>query len=292
MQILLFGKNGQLGWELRRTLAPLGDVHACDLPEVNLTDEDQVRMVIRDVRPDVIVNAAAYTDVDKAESEPDLAVAVNGTAPGILAEEAKALNVVLVHYSTIYVFDGKKGDAYNETDLPNPVNAYGWSKLAGDQNVQQVGGSYLIFRPTWVYSLRSGGFVLKVLEWARKNEILKIVDDQVGSPTWARMLAEITAQVLAKVGDHPSSWVKERRGIYHLGGDGAASRLEWAEAILKSDPRKEEQIVREIQPAKSSDFPTPAKRPLYTPLNCDLFADTFDLRMPDWEESLRLAMGE
>jgi len=266
MKILLIGKNGQLGWELQRTLAPLGDVTAIDFPEINLADENQVRAWVRDVHPNIIFNVAAYTAVDKAESEPELAMAINGTAPGILAEEAK--------------------------DQPNPINSYGWSKLGGDQNVQQVGGSFLIFRPAWVYSLREGGFVQKVLTWARTNETLKIVSDQVGSPTCARMLAEISAQVLAKADRDPSSWVKERCGIYHLGGEGAASRLEWAKAILKLDPKKEEQIVKEIVPAKTSDFPTPAKRPLYSPLNCDLFAGTFGMRLPGWEDALRLAMGE
>ena len=262
MKILLIGKNGQLGWELQRTLAPLGEITAIDFPEINLAIEDQVRVWVRDVHP-----------------------------PGILAEEAKALNAAFIHYSTDYVFDGTKDEAYIESDLPNPINSYGWSKLGGDQNVQQVGGSFLIFRPAWVYSLREGGFVKKVLHWARSNETLKIVSDQVGSPTCARMLAEISALVLAKAGNELSAWIKERSGIYHLGGDGAVSRLEWAKAILDLDPKKEEQIVKEILPAKTSDFPTPAKRPLHSPLNCDLFANTFGMRLPGWEDALRLVMG-
>jgi len=226
-----------LGWELQRTLAPLGEVTAIDFPEINLANEDQVRGWINDICPDVIVNAAAYTAVDKAESEPELAMAVNGTAPGILAEEANALNAAFVHYSTDYVFDGTKGEAYIESDLPNPINSYGWSKLGGDQNVQQVGGAFLIFRPAWIYSIREGGFVQKVLSWARMNETLKIVDDQVGSPTCARMLAEISSQVLAKADSNLTKWIKDRSGIYHLGGEGTASRLEWAQAILKLDPK-------------------------------------------------------
>jgi len=291
MRILLIGKIGQLGWELQRTLATLGEVTAVDYPEIDLADENSVRGWVRRVRPQVIVNAAAYTAVDKAESEPDLAMAVNGTAPGILAEEAHWLGAAVVHFSTDYVFDGTKGKAYDESDGPNPGNVYGWSKLAGDQNIQQVGGAYLIFRTTWVYSLRQGGFVQKVLGWARKNETLRIVSDQVGSPTWARMLAEITAQVLAMGKEDIVPWAMNRRGLYNLGGEGAASRLDWAKAILKYDPKPEEQVVKEIRPALTSEFPTPAKRPLYSPVNCDLFADTFGLRLPDWEMALRLAMA-
>jgi dTDP-4-dehydrorhamnose reductase len=238
MKILLIGINGQLGWELNRTLLPLGDVIGVDYPEIDLAQERSIRDWVERIRPAVIVNAAAYTAVDKAESEPELAMAVNGTAPGILAEGARELGAALIHFSTDYVYDGTKGDAYIETDLPNPLNVYGWSKLAGDQNIQQVGGVTLIFRTTWVYSMRQGGFVQKVLSWARKNETLRIVSDQVGSPSWARMLAEVTAQVLAKGGNDPTPYLYERRGLYHLGGEGAVNRLDWAKAILKYDPKR------------------------------------------------------
>ena len=291
MRILLIGKTGQLGWELLRTMAPLGDVVVVDYPEIDLSDENSARDWVRRVQPQVIVNAAAYTAVDRAEDEPELAMAINGTAPGVLAEEARSLGAALVHYSTDYVFDGTKGEAYIESDTPNPLSVYGLSKSAGDQNVQQVGGANLIFRTAWVYSLRQGGFVQKVLGWARQNETLRIVSDQVGSPTWARMLAEVTAQVLAMGGANPADWVAERRGLYHLGGDGAVSRLDWAKAILKYDPKLEEQVVQEVLPALSSEFPTPARRPLHSPLKCDLFTDTFGLRLPGWERALKLAMA-
>jgi dTDP-4-dehydrorhamnose reductase len=167
---------------------------------------------------------------------------------------------------------------------------YGLSKLAGDQNVLQVDGNYLIFRATWVYSMRQGGFARKVLEWARKNPELRIVSDQVGSPTCARMLAEVTAQVLGMARGDLSGWLSERRGLYHLGGKGAVSRLDWARKIIEFDPRPEEQVVQEIKPALTSDFPTPATRPLYSPIDCTLFADTFNICLPDWEHSLRMAM--
>lgn len=290
MKILLIGNKGQVGWELNRTLLSLGEIIVVDYPEIDLARETSVREWIRQVKPQVIVNAAAYTAVDQAESEPDLVMAINAIAPGIMAEEAEANNAALVHYSTDYVYDGTKGEAYIETDLPNPLNVYGWSKLAGDQNIQQVSGSYFIFRTTWVYSKRQGGFVQKVLDWARKNETLRIVSDQVGSPSWARMLAEITSQVLAKAGNEPVSWIRKRRGLYHLGGEGAVSRLDWAKAILNYDPNPEQQIVKEILPALTVDFPTPAERPLYSPVNCDLFTNTFGLRLPDWESALRVMM--
>jgi dTDP-4-dehydrorhamnose reductase len=291
MKILLIGTNGQLGWELNRTLLPLGEVVGIEYPDIDLSQEQRIRAVIHDVNPQIIINAAAYTAVDKAESEPELAMAINGTAPGILAEEARKSEAALIHYSTDYVFDGAKGEAYIETDQPNPLNVYGWSKLAGEQNVQQVGGDYLILRTSWVYSLRMGGFVQKVLDWARKKHTLRIVSDQVGSPTWSRMLAEITAQVLAKAGRESNSWLRERSGLFHLGGEGAASRFEWARAILKHDPEPEKRIVKELLPASSSEYPTPAERPLYSPLNCDLFVETFELRLPNWETALRAMMG-
>jgi dTDP-4-dehydrorhamnose reductase len=290
MRILLIGKNGQVGWELRRTLAPLGEVIDVDYPEIDLADETNTRDWVRHVVPHVIVNAAAYTAVDKAESEPESAMAINGTAPGILAEESKALNIPLVHYSTDYVFDGAKGEAYIEQDVPNPINTYGLSKLAGDQNIEQVDGIYLVLRTTWVYSMRASGFVQKVLGWARRNSELRIVSDQVGSPTWARMLAEITAQVLVRGGQNLPGWLSDRKGLYHLGGLGTVSRFDWAQKILELDPNPEEQIVKETYPVKSDEFPTPARRPLYSPVKCDLFANTFALQLPDWQNALKMAM--
>ena len=290
VKILLIGKNGQLGWELRRTLLPLGEITAVDYPEIDLASEQSTREWVRRAAPQVIVNAAAYTAVDQAESEPDLAMAVNGTAPGVLAEEAKRLGAALIHYSTDYVFDGTKGAPYIESDPPNPLNTYGLSKLAGEQNIRQVGGAYLILRTSWVYSLRQGGFVRKVLEWARRNPDLRIVSDQVGSPTWARALAEVTAQVLAMGMPDPAGWLADRGGLYHLGGRGSVSRLEWARKILEFDPHPEEQVARGVGEAFTREFPTPAQRPLYSPVDCTLFADTFGITLPDWEEALRLAM--
>src|SRR5574341_1498485 len=253
MRILLFGKNGQLGWELSRTLAPLGEVIAYDFPEVDLSDEAGLVQIVRRLRPEGIVNAAAYTAVDRAESEAERAFAVNSRAPGLMAQEAQALGAAMVHYSTDYVFSGRKGSPYIETDLPDPLGVYGRSKLEGDRAVEQACRAHLTLRTSWVYSLRGDSFVTKVLQWSRQQPTLRVVDDQIGSPTWAHTLAEATAQLLAKGGKDVSGWFRERGGLYHLAGDGFASRLEWAQAILRYDPRKEEQLTREILPARTAD---------------------------------------
>ena len=231
MRILLLGKNGQLGRELRRTLASLGPIVALDYQELNLEDFPHVRRTIQEIKPQVIINASAYTAVDRAESEPEKCNAINATIPGILAEEARTLGATLVHFSTDYVFDGTKGSLYIETDNPNPINQYGRSKLAGEQAVQSSNCSYLIMRTSWVYSLRQGGFVNKVLEWARHQETLRIVSDQVANPTWARMLAEITSQIVAR----GNPYLAARTGLYHLAGFGFTSRYDWTKKILEND---------------------------------------------------------
>jgi dTDP-4-dehydrorhamnose reductase len=288
MKLLLLGKTGQLGWELQRTLQPLGELVALDYPEINMADAASIRTTVQEHRPQLIVNATAYTAVDKAESEPELAEAINGTGPGVLAEEARKLNAELVHFSTDYVFDGKKGVPYIETDRPNPLNVYGSSKLHGEQAVQQAGGDYLILRTSWVYSLRQqGGFVGKVLQSSRQQESLRIVVDQISNPTWARMLAEITSQVLA----HGEKYIYERAGLYHLAGDGLASRFEWARLILQLDPNSHEQLTKEVLPVMTSEFPSPALRPLFSGLDCSLFEQTFNLKLPSWQDALRLAVS-
>ncbi len=287
MRILLLGKNGQLGWELARSLAPLGSIVTTDFPEIDLSKPDSIRASIQGANPEVIVNATAYTAVDQAESQVDLAYAVNCHGPDILAAEAKARGAVLIHYSTDYVFDGTKSRPYVETDETNPLNVYGKSKLAGEQAIESVGGDYLILRTAWVYSLRGDSFVNKVLRWARQNETLRIVDDQVSNPTWARMLAEMTALMLVR----GQSMIRERKGLYHLSGRGYASRFKWAQAILRLDARGQEQSVKQLIPAATSDFPTPAQRPLFSALDTALFEETFGLALPNWSDALELAMG-
>jgi len=292
MRILLLGKNGQLGWELRRCLAPLGDVTAWDLEELDLTHLEEIRPAVRQAAPQVIINASAYTAVDKAEQEPDIANLMNAKAPACLAQEAKALGSWFLHYSTDYVFDGEKGSPYVEEDTPNPINVYGQTKLEGERAVIAVDCLSLILRTSWVYSLRQQSFVTKVLQWARQQETMRVVDDQIGSPTWARMLAQITAALLAKGQALGEDWLAERRGVYHLAGSGAVGRYEWAKEILRLDPIGDEQIVEQVLAVGSDDFPTLAKRPPFTALNCDRFKQAFGFRMPDWQLVLKLAIDE
>jgi len=290
MKILLFGKYGQLGWELHRSLQGLGEIVAYDFPEVDFTKPSSLKTIVESERPQVVVNAAAYTDVDKAESEPEKARLINAEAPGVLAESCRSLGAALIHFSTDYVFDGTKGSPYTEDDEPHPLNVYGQTKLEGEKAVLQAGGVSLIFRTAWVYSLRRDCFVTKVLRWARTQTELRIVDDQISNPTWARALAEATTQVIARAGIEPSPRLAERRGLYHLACRGAASWLEWAKAIVELNNEAVESLHTAIVPAKRADFVTSAKRPTLTALNCRRFEGNFGLRMPDWKLALFLAM--
>jgi len=291
-KVLLLGKFGQLGWELHRALAPLGEIRAVDYPEINLLEPEKLVDMIRSFKPDVIINATAYTAVDQAEIEPEIAEAINSIAPGYFAGLAKETHSAIIHYSTDYVFDGELGRPYNEDDQPNPLGVYGASKLSGENRIMNADPAYLIFRTSWVYSLRRASFVTKVLDWARSQTELKIVDDQVSNPTWCRMLAEATSLVLAQAGNDPVGWINERRGLYHLAGDGYTSRLSWARKILDNDPLHEQQISRRILAAKTSDYPTPARRPLFSALNCEKFTQTFALTLPPWQVALELAMNQ
>jgi len=288
MKILLFGAMGQLGTQLQRTLSQHGEIFPFDIHNLNLENTGAVREIIRRVGPEVIVNASAYTFVDQAESEVEKAFMVNGNIPGLFADEATKLNAFLIHYSTDYVFDGSKGALYVERDQTNPLSVYGKSKLAGEEAVRAGKANYLILRTSWVYSRNRSSFVTKVLEWARKQETLRIVSDQVSNPTWARTLADVTAQLLGKGLDS----LVEYCGLYHVAGDGYASRLEWAQKILELDPNEQEQKVKELLPALTSDFPTPAQRPLFSALDCSLFRSTFDIALPKWEDALQQAMME
>lgn len=290
MKTLLLGTTGQVGWELNRTLLPLGDLVAMDYPQIDMSNPDQIRSIVREHHPDLIINATAYTDVDKSESLNELAMAINDTGPGVLAEEALRLNAGLIHFSTDYVFDGTATEPYLEEDQPNPLGVYGESKLAGEKSVEAIGGAYLIFRTSWVYSLRRQSFVTKVLQWARQYETLRVVDDQISTPTWARDLAEITAQVIAQGRDDAVGYIAERAGLYHLTDRGSCSRFEWAKMILQLDPDKETQIVKSLQPAKTIEFPAPATRPLHSILSCKKFQDTFNIPTPPWDVALRLSM--
>ncbi|HNT26334.1 MAG TPA: dTDP-4-dehydrorhamnose reductase [Anaerolineales bacterium] len=292
MRILLLGNTGQLGWELERCLANLGEVHATDYPAINFVEPGTVRTLIRQFEPQLIVNATAYTAVDRAESESDLAYAINADGPGLLAEEALQLGAALVHYSTDYVFDGTKNAPYTESDPAKPLGVYGQSKLAGEQAIQKIGGNYLVLRTAWVYSTRRDSFVSKVLSWARQQSTLKLVNDQVSNPTWARALAQATALLLAQGGRDLPAYLDGRSGLYHLAGWGYCSRMEWGQEIVRLDPQAQTQTIQQILPAATADFPTPAQRPLFSALDCSLFERTFNLRLPAWQTALRLAMNQ
>jgi dTDP-4-dehydrorhamnose reductase len=290
MNILLFGENGQVGSELQQSLPEIGKV--ISLKNFDLTNLHELQQTLKEIKPDLIVNASAYTAVDKAESEVDVAMKVNAQAPAIMAEWARKSGAGMIHYSTDYVFDGKKGSPYVESDLTNPLNVYGKSKLAGEENIQQAGDAYWIFRTSWVYSVRKTSFVSKVLEWARKNETLKIVNDQVSNPTWARDLADAIFRLISAYRRNIQDVMKEKRGIYHLAGTGYISRYEWAKQILANDPRPSEQLARSIEPVSSDVFPTPAIRPLFSALDCSKFMQTFGFSLPGWKDSLKKAMAE
>lgn len=290
MKTILFGRNGQLGSELQRVLAPLGDVAAVDYQEIDLQNDSAVEEFIRSQSPSVIVNASAYTAVDRAEQEQELAFQVNGRAPELMANLALELKAAFIHVSTDYVFDGMLGRPYMETDRPNPLNIYGKSKLAGEQSVQRVGGAYLIFRTSWVYSMTGNSFVNKILEWARKNPNLRVVDDQVGNPTWARSLAEMMGQLLEKADDSPFDYFEKYAGVYHLAGRGYVSRFDMAKEIIRLASIREPGLISSLQPARTSEFPAPAERPLFSALDCAHFESTFGLRLPEWQSALEHAM--
>ena len=283
-RILIIGKNGQVGWELCRTLAPLGDVTAVDFPEIDLSSPDSLRQHLDQSRPNIIVNSAAYTAVDKSESEPDLAMKVNGVAPGILAEAARKSGALLVHYSTDYVFDGTKQSPYLESDKPNPLGTYGRSKLAGDEAVQQIGGNHLIFRLCWVYGARGQNFLLTMMRLAREREKLRVVKDQVGCPTWSRMIAQATTQALIRIltiGDFSAF-----TGLYHLASSGITSWHGFAEKIVQLMPSEGKKCTI-VEAITTAEYPTPAKRPVYSVMDCGKLEKAFKIRLPDWENGLR-----
>jgi dTDP-4-dehydrorhamnose reductase len=292
MRVLLIGTNGQLGWELERILRPRCELTTLEYPQIDFAHPETVRPLILAARPQVILNASAYTAVDQAETETEVAYAVNRDAPGMLADAAKALGALLIHYSTDYVFDGYKDQPYSESDQPNPLNVYGASKLAGEAAIRQSDCQYLIFRLSWVYSLRRSSFVTKVLEWARAQTILRVVSDQISTPTWCRVPAQATADLLLAQTRDTLPWLNERSGLYHLACTGYASRYEWAQEILTLDPQKTEQTVRRLEPALTADFPTPALRPLFTALDCNAFTRAFGIKLPDWRTALQQALNE
>ncbi len=292
-KILITGKNGQVGWELQRSLARFGHITAIDQDDLDLTDSAKVREVVRDLHPDIIINPAAYTAVDKAESDPATAAAVNAIAPGILAEEAAKLGAVLVHYSTDYVFDGSKPSPYTEDDLPNPQSVYGRTKLAGEDAVRAAGGKHLILRTSWVYGVHGGNFIKTILRLAKERSELRIVADQFGAPTWARDLAQTTASMLALW--QTKNWNDNLSGLYHLTAAGRTNWHQYADEIVRLARAYDTELAAKqlvIHPIATHEYPVPAKRPVNSVLANDKITDTFGIKLPAWQDSLAECMRE
>lgn len=288
--ILLTGADGQVGWELRRTLATIGEVVACGREQLDLADADGIRRIIGEVRPGIIVNAAAYTAVDRAEQEPEVAMEVNGVAPGVIAELARGLDAAVVHFSTDFVFDGRASRPYREDDAAAPLSVYGRTKLAGEQALQQTGAAALILRTGWVYGCRGRNFLSTVQRLAREQESLRIVDDQVGTPTWCRLLAEATAQILSACAGRISDHLREHGGVYHLSCAGQTSWCGFARRILDQSSLGSAPSAR-VEAIETRDYPTPATRPAYSVLDNAKVRAAFGAYLPDWQEGLALALS-
>ncbi|MBP7547392.1 MAG: dTDP-4-dehydrorhamnose reductase [Corallincola sp.] len=298
MKILLLGKNGQVGWELQRSLAPLGEVTALDRHSSDfcgdLSNLPGLAETVQMLRPDVIVNAAAHTAVDKAESEPELAHLINATAPGVLAQEAHKLGAWLVHYSTDYVFDGSGSQPWLETDTPAPLNVYGQTKLEGEQLIAQHCPKHLIFRTSWVYAARGGNFAKTMLRLARERERLTVINDQWGAPTGAELIADVTAHAVRQVLQRPAG-PQGAAGIYHLTASGQASWHLYAKHVLAQAAQAQpaiELVAKEVAPVPTSAFPTPARRPHNSRLNTEKLQTAFGLKLPDWRTGVARMLRE
>jgi dTDP-4-dehydrorhamnose reductase len=283
MKILVTGKNGQVGHALLTSLAGLGEVMALDRAQLDLADLDAVRHTVRSLAPDLIINAAAYTAVDQAETDSALAMRINGEAPGVLAEEAKKTGAALIHYSTDYVFDGSKAGAWTEDDVPAPLSMYGRSKLAGEQAIAATGAAHLILRTSWVYGLHGKNFLLTMLRLAQTRPELSIVDDQFGAPTWSRSIAEATAQIVRQ-----RLRISEHSGVYHMSAGGRTSWYGFAQKIFAHPSNQHKPLLHAIPTA---DYPLPAKRPQNSALNSTKFQQTF-CSLPQWDEALADCLQE
>ena len=292
MKLLVTGANGQVGCELRQSLAPLGQVIALDRAACDLARPAEAARILREAAPDIIVNAAAYTAVDRAEQEEELATLINGTAVGEIAQAARQLGAMLIHYSTDYVFDGRKDAPYAEDDVPSPLSAYGRSKLAGERAIAQCGGRYLIVRTSWIYAARGHNFLKTVLRLARERDELRIVEDQIGAPTWARDLAAATA-VMTRQARQEIARDDFESGLFHVTGSGATSWFVFAKAVVKQAEQygllaRKSKIV----PIASSEYPVAATRPKNSRLSGARARHRFQIALPEWEQSLAVCMRE
>jgi dTDP-4-dehydrorhamnose reductase len=300
MKILLTGKNGQVGFELQRSLAPLGEIIPVDQADCDLSNPEAIRQLVQTVKPDIIVNPAAHTAVDKAESEPALAKAINGIAPGIFGEEAAKLDALVVHYSTDYVFEGSKSGFYTEEDAPNPQSVYGKTKYAGEQALAASGARYLTFRTSWVFGAHGANFAKTMLRLAGEREGMKVVADQFGAPTSAALIADVTAQVLGQYlhsrrpanADFPQSFPY---GLYHLVAGGRTNWHEYAQAVVmaaKAAGRPLKLGPDDIQAITTAEYPLPAPRPANSCLDTTRLRETFRLTLPDWRQGLQHVMTQ
>jgi dTDP-4-dehydrorhamnose reductase len=300
LRILVTGGTGQVGGALLQTLAPLGEVVAPTRTGLDLTDPASIRALMRELQPRWVVNPAAYTAVDKAESEPALAHAINATAPAVFAEEAARIGAVLLHFSTDYVFDGTKSTPYVETDPTAPLGVYGSTKLAGEQALAASAASHLVFRTSWVYGATGRNFLLTILKLARERDRLRIVGDQHGAPTWSFDLARMTAHVIARfeaLAAHTGSSLAEiarpASGIYHAGGAGETTWYGFAaQAVAELQAREPATKLATVEPIPTAEYPTPARRPANSRLDCTKLAEALDWRMMDWRESLKQVFTE
>lgn len=291
-RILVTGASGQVGWELARSLGPLGRVICLDLPDLDFTRPESIRAALRATNPSVVVNPAAYTAVDQAENEPDLAFAINGCAPAVLAEECLRLGALLVHYSTDYVFDGTKAGAYAENDATNPLSVYGQSKLQGEIALRDSGCQHLLLRTSWVYGARGKNFLLAMLKLGRERERLSIVDDQIGAPTWARTLAEVTAQMIGRWQHATPTERATLQGTYHTTAAGSTSWCGFAKAIFERAESIGLGRPPVVEPIPASAYPTPARRPMNSVLDNANLGRAFGMALPPWDECLALCLEE
>ena len=306
-RILLTGANGQIGTELAIVLPPLGEVIALDRQQLDLSKPDDIRRTIQEIRPTLIVNAAAYTAVDQAEKQEAVAQAINADAPAWIAREAKKIGAGLVHYSTDYVFDGSKHSPYEESDPPNPLSVYGKTKLAGEQAIQDVGLPHLIIRTAWVYGTRGRNFLLTILRLASQREELRIVDDQFGAPTWCRDIARGTASVLARLmADREGALSLPETGeVYHMTADGVTNWHDFAVAILeeashvpanvswlRAATEGRSLVAKRLSPITTAQYPTPARRPAYSVLSSSQLAQRFGVRLSEWRAQLHSAFSD
>ena len=291
-RILLLGASGQVGWELARALSPFADAVTPGRDRLDLARPESLKETVRELAPACIVNAAAYTEVDRAESERGLAFRVNAVAPGVLAEEALRVGALLVHYSTDYVFDGEAGRPYTESSVARPLNAYGESKLAGERAILDVGGPSLIFRTSWVYGRRRANFLNTIRRLARERDRIEVVDDQVGAPTWCRELVDATVRILLDLQDGAAfSLPAARGGLFHLSAGGQASWYEFATAILERDPQRASHRCSDLLPVRSDDYAAEATRPRYTVLDNARVADRYGIVLSPWRSQLDRALA-